>query len=512
MKFARTIMLVTVLAAVATLPAFASQTQDVVKVSHAKAKQVFESAVDAMGGADALRSVETIILESEADLYPRLQTPTPDGPHEGFKLKETVVYDMKQNRLAIDSKNTGGGFSNHNKTIIANGEGQNFDLLGKTVTPIPAGQVTTPQFTQYYRRMPNLILATALQRQNTLRYLGEENFQGKPHDVITFVHADGSQIALYVDRGTKLLSKYELMYPDAITGDDAAEIIYDGFTTVNGVKVPTGWTWKQAGQVVGKFKYKVQVNPKLDDSTFAMDATGYQKAPANNAAARQVGVQKLAEGVHLVENLGGGNYNVMAVEFPDYIAVVEAPVDVPTSEQAIAQIKKAIPNKPIKYVVVTHFHSDHSGGLRAFAAEGATVITTPGNKNLMTAIFSSKRPDAFARSGRKPSIQYVQNGRHTLRGGDQVLELYEIGSPHAKEMMVAYLPSQRVLFQGDLFFASYENAPFGAPQQVTQDFYSKLKGLNLAVDKLAGVHGRVSNMQELASSLKTEGTATAAAR
>src|SRR5258708_35395151 len=79
--------------------------------------------------------------------------------------------------------------------------------------------------------------------------------------------------------------------------------------------------------------------------------------------------------------MGGSNANSVAVEFKDFIAVGEAPTSEARSSAVIAEIKKTIPNKPIRYVVVTHHHFDHSGGIRTYAAEGATVITDDHNKD-----------------------------------------------------------------------------------------------------------------------------------
>lgn len=91
----------------------------------------------------------------------------------------------------------------------------------------------------------------------------------------------------------------------------------------------------------------------------------------------KVEVQKVAQGVWY---LTGGSHHSVAVEFKDHVVVVEAPWNEERSLAVIAEVKKTIPGKPIKYVVNTHHHFDHSGGLRTYVAEGATVITHEMNK------------------------------------------------------------------------------------------------------------------------------------
>ena len=85
-----------------------------------------------------------------------------------------------------------------------------------------------------------------------------------------------------------------------------------------------------------------------------------------------VETQKLADGVYL---LGGSSHNSVAVEFKDYVSVVEAPLDERRSLAVIEQIVKLIPNKPIRFLVNTHQHFDHIGGLRTYMHIGATIIT-----------------------------------------------------------------------------------------------------------------------------------------
>src|SRR5437879_12190451 len=95
------------------------------------------------------------------------------------------------------------------------------------------------------------------------------------------------------------------------------------------------------------------------------------------APAARAQSQKLADGVWCI---GGGTHNSLAVEFRDYAAVIEAPLNEERSLAVINEVSRLIPNKPIRYVVNTHHHFDHSGGLRTYLAQGDTIVTHQANR------------------------------------------------------------------------------------------------------------------------------------
>ena len=69
-------------------------------------------------------------------------------------------------------------------------------------------------------------------------------------------------------------------------------------------------------------------------------------------------------------------------------------------------------------------------------------------------------------------------------------------------MVIAYLPKERVVFQGDLFFMPANDAPSGPPQATTVSFARKLQELKLGVDRIASVHGRTTTIDELNRSMQ----------
>jgi glyoxylase-like metal-dependent hydrolase (beta-lactamase superfamily II) len=192
----------------------------------------------------------------------------------------------------------------------------------------------------------------------------------------------------------------------------------------------------------------------------------------------------------------------MAVEFKDYVVALEAPLSTQTGSDVIKRIKELIPNKPIRYVAVTHHHGDHSGGLRAFIEEGATVVTTPGNVNLFKQVAAAKQDDILAKNPKPLKIETLENKKRVFSDATQTLELYDIGpNAHAKEMVVAWLPKQKILFQADLFFVAYEPGPLGYTQKPTLQLADKLKELNITPERIAAVHGRVATMAEFAQAV-----------
>ena len=464
--------------------------------SQMKARDVIDAAVTAIGGAEALRGIETVELRLQGETWPRLQMPTPTPPFQAGTFDESLVLDLKDNQLYLEQRFTGAGFEGHNTVVIKGGEGTTYDHRAHTATPIPAEQTSQQQFVQYYRRLPNLILRQALDNANSLRYLGEDTFDGRKQKVVTFVMPDTQQVALYVDARTSLVSKYELVFTDPLRGQQASEIMFSDYSKAGNLQVPQTWAWRFAGDVVAKYKVKADFNAPGAAKSFDFAAEGFKKV-APLPLVQKAHVEKLADGVFVIHHEAGQGYNTMAIEFKDYVFVVEAPVSSDGADNVIKRIKETIPGKPIRYVAVTHHHSDHIGGLRSFIAEGATIVTTQNNRKTLEMMATAPQNDRLAKNPRKPEFVFVDGGQRTFTDGDRVVEMIDIGpNPHAREMLIAYLPKQRIVFQGDMFFLPYNDAPVGPPQEATIAFARKVKEKGLAIDQIAGVHGRTGTGAE----------------
>src|SRR4030095_5775252 len=243
---------------VTTLASAADSPRTMAEQSQAKARKVLDTAVKAIGGAEALQSIEVVRLQLQGENWPRLQSTTPRPPFAPGQFQETLLLDIKDNRLFLDQRFSNAGFDGHNTVVIQSGEGTTYDHRARTATPIPPAQATQQQLIQYYRRLPNLILRQALDRANTLRYLGEDTFEGRRQQVVTFVMADTQQVALYVDAKTGLVSKYELIFTDPLRGEQASQIIFGNYASMGKLKVPQSWSWRIAGDLAAQYKVNAE--------------------------------------------------------------------------------------------------------------------------------------------------------------------------------------------------------------------------------------------------------------
>jgi glyoxylase-like metal-dependent hydrolase (beta-lactamase superfamily II) len=464
--------------------------------SYAQARAVLDRAVEANGGAEALRAIKVVRLDLEGDTFPRLQMTTPEPPFEGGRLQETLLVDLEQNRMRLDQKTSGFGFDGDATFTIAGGQGANYDHRAKTATAIPAAQASQQQFIQYYRRLPSLLLRQALDRTTSLRYLGEDNFQGRRHEVVTFVMPDAVQVGVFVDAATNLVSKYELMFVDPFTGDEAAEIHYGAYKKIGPYQVPGTFTQILAGDAASKLAMRAEINPAITDDSFKVAVPGYKEVAAAPLTLEQR-VETLAPGVHVMHNIAGQNQNTLIVEFADHIVAVEAPGSSDGSDAVIKRVKELIPSKPIRFIAMTHHHGDHIGGLRSYIAEGATVVTTSGNRGVVERTAAAPQNDRLRKNPRAVQILPIEKGKRVFSDATRTLELIDIGpNPHAREMVIAWLPAERVVFQGDLFFVPPNDAPFGPPQPTTVAFAKKLKKLGLPVARIASVHGATATIEQ----------------
>ena len=471
--------------------------------SYAKAREVLDRAVNAYGGLTKLRGIENFHLVAVGDTVHRNQSHKP-FTSDRTPYRTDVKVDFKNNRLV--SKTEGGypgGFSYHNGVLIDKTEAVSFDHARKTSVARPNIPASALRFR--YRWIPQYWVLNAVERSSRLRYLGKTQFDGRTHNAISYSNEDGAENTLYFDERTGLLSKFEGMTTDVYFGDSLAEMIYPGYREENGFQVPTGRLTKTNGELTEELRFeKLTFNNAFPTDTFKTP-DGYTAVtfPAPEPAA------KYAENVYTV-NAGG--YNVLAVGLKDHVFVMESPGGDNASNQAIDQIKKLFPGKPIRYLAVTHHHDDHAGGVRRYIGEGVSLIALPGEKAFFEKVAQSKfsiDPDYLSLKPRTLQIEVIKEGRRVLTDGTTTVELIDIGpGGHTDEMLVAYLPAQKLIFQGDLLNRPANGDP-ATINDTTVHFARWLENSKLAVDRIIGVHGPPSTMDELRKGVAEKRAASA---
>jgi glyoxylase-like metal-dependent hydrolase (beta-lactamase superfamily II) len=235
--------------------------------------------------------------------------------------------------------------------------------------------------------------------------------------------------------------------------------------------------------------------------------------PASARVARveppRVEAQTVAEGLWF---LTGGSHNSVAVEFQDFIAVIEAPLNEAQSLAVIGEVRRLAPGKPIRYLINTHHHFDHAGGLRAYAAEGATILTHVSNRRFYDLMFEGARPlspDRLTASGRHADVEPVAE-RFLIRNGSRVLEVHWVeGNLHNAGLLMVYLPRERLLVEADAFTPGPPGDPPPAlANPFTINLYENVRRLNLDVAQIAPLHGRLVPWVDLLRAIGKQNEAT----
>jgi glyoxylase-like metal-dependent hydrolase (beta-lactamase superfamily II) len=278
-----------------------------------------------------------------------------------------------------------------------------------------------------------------------------------------------------------LVDRVETWVEHPIFGDMHVEIAYDNYRDFGGVRGPTRIAQRQVGMetFVAAIGSATANPPNLAPlmTAPAGRASGPPPAPATAAS------EKLADGVYRIT----GGYVSLAVEFKDYVVVLEGGQNEARGLAVIAETKKLFPTKRIKYVVNTHPHFDHAGGLPPFIAEGITILEDDNSKFFMEASLGSPRTlvgDTLGKSKKKPKVEGVIE-KMVLQDETRTLELHHVKDlQHSDAMLIAYLPKEKILFTADF------NIP--APGQPVSPSISTLianiERLHLDFDRYVTVH------------------------
>ena len=458
--------------------------------SFTKAKAVLDRSVTAYGGTGGLRSIDNVSIKIGGESVHRNQSRRP-GTSDRTEFSGEMVIDLKNSRARYVQKgHYPGGFNWNNGWVVEDGSRTGFDLIRKTSNQ--PGSITPANFKASIRWLPQIVLLNVLERAESLRYLGKSQHEKRNHDVIDYVANDGARLALYIDEETGMLSKLETLITDPFAGDSVFEMRFPGQRKLGNHTVPAGRVSAVNAEIINEFRFgEVVWNTELRPETF--------KLPDGMRPVTFPPLTPVTKHADKVYTTRAGGYNVLFVDFADYIFVMETPGNERTSLQAIEQIKKTIPGKPIKYVAVTHHHDDHAGGVRTYMAEGATLIVAPGEqtffKKVSTASFKAEA-DSLTRNPREPNFEPLQNGKRILSDGTTTVEIYDIGKgPHAEEMLVAYFPAQKLIYQGDLLNRP-PNGDYPIANDTSAHFLNWIDAKKLAVEVTIPVHGTPTTIDE----------------
>jgi len=326
---------------------------------------------------------------------------------------------------------------------------------------------------------------------------------GMPYKVVGYINP------------ANMVERVETWLENPIFGDMLVESIYTEYREAGaGLKYPAFIVQKRGGmptfeaQILGARANPADIQQLVTIPPPPAGRGGGPGGPGGPGAAPQGPTsEKLADGVFRIN----GAYNALAVEFADHIFLYEpGPQNEARSLAIIAEAKKVIPNKPIRYGVISHHHFDHTSGLPGAVSEGITIVTHQVNVPFFERAMSAPRtlaPDAMSKSGKKLKIEGITGDKRVFQDATRTVEVHLVkGLPHADGNLIVYLPKERILAYADMFNLPTAAQPVPNPPVVgTMVFLDNIERLKLDPERIMSVHSlnpdRLTSVADIRASL-----------
>jgi glyoxylase-like metal-dependent hydrolase (beta-lactamase superfamily II) len=442
--------------------------------------------------ADALdvSTTKTFQFTANGSMYNLGQNVNPAAPWPRFFVKSfTRVYDFtagsmrdEVTRMAADTPTVG-----PEQRVVTSVSGEHaWNGTGKETTP---RLFEAPQRAHEIVISPHGLVRAAFASNATVT---KKTIDGRPMTIISFTYQGKDKVVAYAN-DQNALERVESSYGHPIVGDMKVLTYYGPYRDFAGVKFPTKIIQYQDGLATLDLTVTaIRANPPVD----------IELPPHVRSEPVPVKSEKVADGVWYIT---GVNNNSALIEMKDYLIVFEAPHGEQRSLAVLGEVKKLVPNKPIKYLVNSHHHFDHASGVRTYAAEGVTIVTHEVNRPYFerAALNSwTLAPDRLAKSKKKPVFQTMGDNM-VLTDGTRSVELYQIvGNPHHDGIIMAYLRKEKLLVEADVYTPLAPGAePPKVPNPQAVNLEANVRRLNLEVDRIVSIHGRVVPYSELLATI-----------
>lgn len=482
-----------------------------------KPLDLVKAAVKAMGGAKAMRALKSVAITAEATHWEPEQSIVPDGePRRIGTSRLEILWDFANDRARTEWERTllypfPGTVKFRDVVTPRFG----FVADEKGDQPMSARRLAVERREQ--ERASPLLLLRALDHPEQLWAAPRHTLDDQSLPSLRFADGAASFIILF-DAKTHLPRAVRTLDDSIVYGDAVSELVLDDWRSVGGVKIAHALVHKLAGRTIRRVTYTATTaNPPIPAPAFEPSADTRQAAPPPAPAG--VPYAKVmaranftrftetpafwdsAQGLKLVELtpevqfVQGATHNSMIVALRDYLVVVEAPQDDAYSRWVIEAARARYPGKPIRYVMVTHHHVDHSGGTRAFVAAGADVIVPAPAKAHFAALLAAPHtlaPDMLQKAPRRAEIIEVAS-EYVLKDGAEEIRFVRVDNPHVQGMLVAHVVKANIVFDSDLYSPGRDKTK--TPGNTA--FLATLKKLGLSQARIAGGHGGVGSAGDL---------------
>jgi glyoxylase-like metal-dependent hydrolase (beta-lactamase superfamily II) len=442
--------------------------------------------------ADALdvSTTKTFQFTGSGTMYSLGQSTSPAAPWpRQFVKSMTRVYDFTTVSMRDSMVRMAG------ETTTVGPEQQAVMVVSGDLAWNVAGKETTARLFEASERAHQIVisphgLVRAAFANNAA--VTKKTIDGREMTIISFTDRGKHKVVAYAN-DQNAIERVESSYGSPVVGDINVVTYYGTYRDFNGIKYPAKIIQYQDGK------------PTLDLTVTAVSANPPVniEIPANvrndPVAAKS---EKVADGVWYITGISAAS---VLIEMKDYLIVVEAPHGEERSLAVMGEVKKLVPNKPIKYLINTHHHFDHASGLRTYAADGVTVVTHEINRPYFerAALNSwSLGPDRLAKAKKKPVFQAMGDNM-VLTDGTRSVELYQIvGNVHHDGIVMVYLRKEKLLIEADVFTPGPVGAePPKVPAPSAVNLEANVRRLNIDVDRIVSIHQRIAPYSDLLAAI-----------
>ena len=482
--------------------------------AHAQsAQQIIGDAAKAMGGMAALRALKSEVVEAEGKQFDAVFPLQFKPGRQLSSFRSTLTRDLAQPRMKLEWE------ARH---LTRNEDIRFIEIIDGTTGLLQEGSGSAAKQSRLHpgrlatrmrdekRSAAKLILAAAAHK--SLRRLTDLDVDGVKNRVLSY--QDGAdEFRIYLDAKTSLPTQTDILDSDPLEGDTSYLLRYGDWRKVGGVMMPFRLRYEINGRPFQEEEIKsIRHNVAVSPDGFSIPESIRSQKPdavpiasqwilrrvAGNVSYQDFGRApniewiKLADGVHKV---AGGSHATIVIEMRDHLVLVEGPLYEARTAPVVKSIKERFPNKPIRFAIPTHHHLDHSGGIRAFMAEGPALVVPFSAKDFYTRVAKSphtRQPDSLEKSRRAVVIEAFGGAARVLTDGTRRVEVHPMPTSHAEDIVVVYLPADKIVIEADHI------SPRGGqvrPAPLVKEFVAGLDKLGIDVATIVGIHGDSASMQ-----------------